>query len=48
MANEATNAAVISLSGRIDSNNAPQIEADILAELKEKGAEAVVLDAQKL
>ena len=48
MANEATNAAVISLSGRIDSNNAPQIEADILNELKEKGAEAVVLDAQKL
>ena len=38
----------ISLSGRIDSNNAAQVEQDVLAQLNGKASEPVVLDASAL
>ena len=39
---------LIELSGRIDSNNASQVEQDILAKLAGSGVESLVLDAEKL
>ena len=38
----------IALAGRIDSTNAPQVEADVLAQLAGKGEVPVVLDASDL
>ncbi|MBQ2607367.1 MAG: anti-sigma factor antagonist, partial [Oscillospiraceae bacterium] len=40
--------ATVALSGRIDSNNASQVEQEILSQLPAEGTAAVVLDAQKL
>ena len=40
--------ATVALSGRIDSNNASQVEQDILAQLPADGSVSVVLDAEKL
>ncbi len=42
------NAAVIHLSGRIDSNNAAQIEKDVMAQLAGKAGAPVTLDADGL
>ena len=39
---------VVKLTGRIDSNNAPAVEKDILAELEGKSVPALVLDAAAL
>ena len=40
--------AKIALTGRIDSNNAPQVEQNILGQLAGLGQVPVVLDAQEL
>lgn len=38
----------ITLSGRVDSGNAPQTEAELFAQLEGKASAAVVIDAEKL
>ncbi len=48
MSETAKNEAVIRLAGRIDSNNAPQMEKDILEQLAGSGQKAVILDAAEL
>ena len=48
MDNKSNQTETIRLSGRIDSNNAAQLEKDILARLSAGGASAVILDAQDL
>ena len=41
-------ATTIPLTGRIDSNNAARVEADVLARLEDRKDAALTLDAQKL
>ena len=41
-------AVVYKMTGRIDSNNAPKVEAEIAELLKDRGTVPVVLDASEL
>ena len=47
MAND-VNATVVNLEGRIDSNNANEVEKDILTKLEQKDNSAVIISAKNL